>query len=312
MSKNHLTKEEAINLISSIVDDEADENTRTAFLNYIKNDTAVRYEFESMKRIKTLIATRCPTHKAPDELKVRVQEFLLQKRNKRKASSSASDDRGDPVIDIPSNLSSPSGSQGAEESSKKEAKTHYKKWIYAAAATFLIIAAFWGLVYNSQSVENTYSMEEYVYQHFQKNEGKLVPPNISTASLTDAEVTLSSNFDMPMTVPPLTNAQFKGVAISEFVPGFEAPLLEYYLPEQDQYIYIFAFKMEQLNKFGKLARDEEAIKKCIKPNDFHIEEINGKHVVSWRWDGTWYAAISNHNGKTLASLVEPLKYDLEQ
>lgn len=310
MSKDRLTKEEAYKVITSIVDDEADEHMRSAFFEYIKKDSKLRNEFESMKRIKTLISTRCPCYKAPERLKVRVQKFILTVRNKQDPNGTFTENNGVTALDRPFPISFPASEEDNKQHARPEAGSSSTiKWVYAAAASFLIITAFWGLVYNNQPVETTYNVEEYVYQHFRKNDGKLVPPNISTASLADAEVSLSSNFDMPVTVPPLKNAEFKGVAFNEFVPDFEAPLLEYYLPGEDQYIYIFAFNVDQLNQFGKLTRDKEAIKTCIKPSDFHIENVKGKHVVSWRWDKTWYAAISNHNGKTLASLIEPLKYE---
>lgn len=309
MSKERLTKDEAIRLITSVVDDEVNAETRSSFLEYIRQDDEVRREYESIKRTKELVAERCPTHKAPESLKLRVRKFLLEEQDKLNDIDNSDLER-EAVVDIPSHI--PSGdSAGTRESGTPGSmgKPTFKKWVYAAAASFLIITAFWGLIYNNQPAQQTYNIEDYVYRHFEDNDGQLVPTHINTANLADAEISLSTNFDMPMTVPPLKNAQFKGVAYSEFVPGFEAPLLEYYLPAEDQYIYIFAFDLEELNQFGKLIRSQEAVKKCVKRSDFHIKNVNGKHVVSWRWNNIWYAAISNHNGKTLASLVEPLKYD---
>lgn len=311
MSDERLTKEEAIKLITLVVDGEVDENTRMSFLKYIEEDSEVRSQYESIKRIKKLVSERCPTHKAPDSLKLRVQKFLLQEQGKLKELKKNNNDIS--AIDRPSHIPGDSRTDG--NSTEKGTNpgsgnvgTTFQKWLYAAAASFLIIAAFWGLIYNNQSVDETYSIEEHVFRHFDNNKGQLIPPTINTSDLADAEVTLASTFDMTMTIPPLSNAQFKGVAISEFVPGYDAPLLEYHLPEEDQFIYIFAFDMEKLNQFGNLNRSKEAVKKCIKPQDFHITNINGKHVVSWRWNGIWYAAISNHDGQTLASLVKPLDY----
>lgn len=308
MSKDQLNKEEAIKLITSVVDGEVDDETRASFLEYIEEDEEVRAEYESIKRIKKLIAEHCPVHKAPETLKIRVRQFLSKEQGNINSESSSEKDK-ESDIDIPSHIPSETSDAKERMAPSPTKEPLYKKWLYAAAASFLIIAAFWGLIYNNQSTQQNYNIEEYVYQHFENNDGKLVPTNISTASLTDAEVSLSSNFNMPMTVPPLRNAEFKGVAFNEFVPGFDAPLLEYYLPNEDQYIYIFAFDINQLKQFGNLSRSQEAVKKCVKPEDFHIKNVKGKHVVSWQWNDIWYAAISNHNGKTLASLVEPLNYD---
>lgn len=300
MSKKKLTKEEALELVASIVDNEVDEEIRSAFFRYIDTDDDVRKEFESIKRIKTLISTRCPSYKAPQTLKLRIQEFLVGKKKPPKQSGKKTD------VDRPSQISSSNSDRSHQTSATSLGL--YKKWLYAAAATFLIITASWGLIYNNENLVDTYSMEEYVYKHFENHNGELVPTTISTANLADAEIQLSSNFNFTLTVPPLKNAEFKGVAYNEFVPNFEAPLLEYYLPMEDQYIYIFAFNLNKLDEFGKIARDDEAIKKCTQPQDFHIENVNGKHVVSWRWNDIWYAAISNHDGNTLASLVKPLKH----
>jgi len=311
MSKERLTKEEAIKLITSVVDGEVDESTRNSFFNYIEQDSEVRNQYESIKRVKKLVTDRCPSHKAPDSLKLRVQKFLLQEQGKLSEldNSTASNDT---AVDKPSHI--PSDKQndtGNTPFPKTKNQSTFQKWLYAAAASFLIIAAFWGLVYNNQSVQEAYSIEEHVYRHFDSHQGKLVPPTINTENLSDAEVQLASTFNMKMTVPPLSNAQFKGVAINEFVPGYEAPLLEYYLPDEDQFIYIFAFDMNKLDQFGSLNRSQEAVKKCVRPEDFHIKNVNGKHVVSWRWNGIWYAAISNHDGETLASLVEPLDFEIK-
>ena len=313
MSHDRLTKDEALQLISSVVDDEVDKATKNAFFKYIDNDKEVRREFESIKRIKKLVAERCPIRKAPDHLKTRIRNYLSEELHKEESNTSR--EQNPPAVDLPSSIPPESQNEKEQKNSGKPASSSHT-WMYAAAASFLLIAIIWGIFYTNNnpddtlaSSETTYKVEEYVYKHFQDNDGRLIQPNISTASITDAEVSISDNYDMSLTVPPLSNSEFKGVVYSEFVPGFKAPLLEYYLPEEDQYIYIFAFPVEEMDKYGKLVRDQEAVKNCVKPSDFYVENVNGKHVVSWQWEGTWYAAISNHNGETLASLVEPLKYE---
>lgn len=316
MSKDRLTKEEALKLIPSVVDDEVDEAVKTAFYKYIDSDIEVRRKFESIKKIKELVAGRCPRHKAPEQLKVRIQKFIFEETQKEQFVFGHVEELN-PKVDRPSRIST----EAADGDRAIPGKNHNTQstslnWIYAAAASFLLLAVLWGFFYTDNTTSpsdanTTYRVEEYVYKHFEDNDGKLVPPNISTASLSDAEISLSSNYNMSLKVPSLKDAEFKGVAYSEFVPDFKTPLLEYYLPGEDQYIYIFAFPMDQLDQFGKLTRDREAVKNCVKPGDFHIENINGKHVVSWQWNGTWYAAISNHNGKILASLIESLQYEPE-
>jgi hypothetical protein len=312
MSDIRLTKKEAFELISAVVDKEVDEKTEAAFYNYIETDPQIRSEYKSVKRIKQLVSDRCPTENAPDHLKEQIQDYLKQEV-KHNTQVSPKDKNQISEIDMPADMP---GSKADDTKSDSKKTDGSFRWIYAAAASFLVVAILWGIFYRSapttdQMAANSYQVEEYVYKHFENNDGKLIPPNIRTASLSDAELSISTNYNMSMEVPALKNSEFMGVAYSEFVPDFKTPLLEYYLPEEDQYIYIFAFPVDNLNQFGKLNRDEEAVKSCIKPTDFYVENVNGKHVVSWHWDNVWYAAISNHNGEVLASLVENLQYEVE-
>lgn len=294
-----LTKTEALELLTPVVDDEVNTEEREAFLEYIADDEELKSEFESMKRIKAIMSNRCPSAKAPQSLKNFLSDFCspdtslsetTQVYNINSKTSASEQEQTNPNV------------SGARDS---------KWWYYAAAAIFIFAISLWGFLnYNSSTVENpTYNIEEYAYQHFMKHDGQLVPPTISTASLGSAEIELAQNYDMSMTIPELDKAEFKGVVYEEFVPDFKAPMLEYYVPGENQFIYIFAFNINKIEQFGQLVRNQEAVKSCTKSRDFHIRNINGKHVVSWKWNNIWYAAISNHDGNTLASLVKPLAYN---
>lgn len=303
MGKNELTKEEAFELIAPIIDGEATADERKAFMDFIAQNDEVRQEFESIKKIKSLVGSRCPCAKAPDSLRQYVKTIGQQEASLKNVDV--------PIYDVAGG--GPAG-QASDDSNPQQSDT-FRRITYSIAATLLIAAAFWGFFsfYDKPAEPQTlYNVEEYAYEHFQKHRGQFVPPTISTASLGSAEIQLARNYNMPMTIPALENAEFKGVVYGEFVPNFNAPMLEYFLPDQNQYIYIFAFKLDKLKEFGQLGRHKEAVKSCTKPEDFYIRNVNGKHVVSWKWDDVWYAAISNHNGNTLASLVKPLKYDPKQ
>lgn len=290
-----LTKSEALELLTPVVDNEVSAEERDAFLEFIAHDEDLKQEFESMKQIKALMADRCPCAKAPESLK----DFL---------SDYCSSDTETPVYDIPSKKSL---SQQEQPNNSVSSAEYSKWWYYAAAAIVVFTVSVWSFLnYGSSVVESPrYNIEEYAYQHFMKHDGKLVPPTISTASLGSAEIELAQNYDMSMTIPELDKAEFKGVVYEEFVPDFKAPMLEYYVPGEDQFIYIFAFNIDKIEQFGQLVRNQEAVKTCTKSRDFHVRNINGKHVVSWKWNNIWYAAISNHDGNTLASLVKPLAYE---
>lgn len=295
-----LTKTEALELLTPVVDNEVGDEEREAFLAYIARDEDVRKEYESMKKVKVLMGERCPCAKAPDSLK----DFLFTYCSSNNSSTSDAP----PIYDVHNEQSISEQKQSvSSNSSIKDSKG----WYYAAAAILLIAVSLWGYTnYSRSAVENpTYNIEEYAYQHFMKHDGKLVPPTISTASMGSAEIELARNYNIAMTIPELNKADFKGVVYEEFVPNFKAPMLEYYIQAEDQYIYIFAFKIDKMEEFGQLVRDQEAVKTCTKSQDFHIRNVNGKHVVSWKWNNIWYSAISNHDGNTLASLVKPLEHD---
>ncbi len=303
MGKNELTKDEAFELIAPIVDGEATADERKAFMDFIAQNPEVRKEYESIKKIKALVESRCPCAKAPDSLRQYVKTIGQQEASLQNMDV--------PIYDL-------AGGGPAEQNpdhSNTQESSSFRHFAFSIAATLLIAAAFWGFFnFYDQPAEyqTVYNIEEYAYEHFKQHKGQFVPPTISTANMSSAEIQLARNYDMPITIPALENAEFKGVVYGEFVPNYKAPMLEYFLPDQSQYIYIFAFKLDKLKEFGHLDRYKEAVKKCNKPEDFYIRNVNGKHVVSWKWDDVWYAAISNHNGNTLASLVKPLKYNPEQ
>ncbi len=303
MGKQELTKVEALKLIAPVVDDEATKEEHRAFMDFIANNADVRNKYESMKNLKSFIGSRSNRVKAPPSL----QQFVKEVGN----HSEATKDDDAPIYDLPTD--GPAGPNSEISSgSSTSSQTTIRKTITGIAASLLLAATAWSYVvfWGSQPAEkSTYNIEQFAYEHFVKHNGKYVEPTIATASLGSAEIQMADNYDMPMTIPSLKNAEFKGILYSDFVPDFKAPMLEYHLPSQDQYIYIFAFKLDKLEEFGRLMRYKEAVDQCNKPKDFYIRNVNDKHVVSWKWNDVWYAAISNHDGNTLASLVEPLQFN---
>ncbi|MGD8426720.1 MAG: hypothetical protein PVH63_03765 [Balneolaceae bacterium] len=299
MGEKELTKVEALKLITPVVDNEVSSEERRAFMNYIAEHEDVRKKYESIKNIKLLVHSRCPCAKAPDRLRNYIKKI------QREGVPAESED---PIYDVP--CSGPANHKPASALSEKEISNKlFPRWLLPFAASILIAAITWGffIFLYPASNESVYNVEENAYQQFVKHQGKFIQPTISTPSLGSAEIRLASDFDMPMTVPSIQNAELKGIVFAEFVPHYNAPMLEYYIPSEDQYIYIFAFKLDRLEKFGHLVRDSGAVKACNKPKDYYIRNINGKHVVSWKWNNVWYAAISNQDGKTLVSLVGPLQ-----
>jgi len=65
----------------------------------------------------------------------------------------------------------------------------------------------------------------------------------------------------------------------------------------------------ELYETTDIRREEKAAESCTTQTDYFVNDINGTHVVSWKWDDNWYSAVSNHNGHDLAALVTPLNQD---
>ncbi|MDX1618353.1 MAG: hypothetical protein R3224_06175 [Balneolaceae bacterium] len=301
MSSSDLTKREALKLITAVVDDEVSESVRAAFFAFIERNEDVRTKYESEKQVKRIVAERYPYAKAPDRLHRRVRNFLNAPDIDESDRTSSADK--DPIYDKPSTFSD---TQNPPSINTPDAGQTRTSWRYAAAAALLIATLLAGFYLYPTNANDTFNVEENAYAHFMKNGGQMIEPTIATASMGVAESRLAEVFNLPITVPVLKNTEFVGVVLTDFIPEFRAPMLEYYLPSEGQYIYIFAFNISDLKRLKKLARSKEAVKTCTNAKDFHVRNVNGKHVVSWKWGETWYTAISNHDGHTLASLVENL------
>ncbi len=300
MSDSSISKSEALELITPVIDGEVSEEKQNAFFQYIESDPKVRRQYESEKKIKELMAERCPCREAPPHLRELIRDLVSEKR-----SEEASDEMHDLRMDHPSYIKS----EGGEQKQKEPNFSRRYRWPLAAAASLLLLVAILGLwPYggNPVSGSDNYNVEEYVYRHYSDYNDDLVRPTINTASISSAELSLSEGYGLSMQVPPLNDTEFAGVVFSEFVPGFETPMFKYYQPSADQNIYIFAFNIDSLERYKKLKRTRSAIENCKTRKDFHVIDIEGKHVVTWKWENTWYAAISNHDGNRLASLVAPL------
>ncbi len=81
MNKEGLTKYEALELITPVVDDEVSEEERTAFFKYIATHEDVRRKYESAKNIKSLMGSRCPCACAPDALRKEIKRLINQRQD---------------------------------------------------------------------------------------------------------------------------------------------------------------------------------------------------------------------------------------
>lgn len=302
MDYKKLTRDEAIRLITPVIDNEASENDRIAFMSYIKGDPAVNRYYRQEKRLKDLLQKRYSRVSAPPHLRDRIEHLLRSPgRLKRTGalnteSSEAPGFLGDSGPDSPNNLTL--------ESPLQLARRH---WVYLAAAAAMMLVALSFYRYRLVQPASHLNIEEYTYRHFTSHKGRLLTPTIATSSVRTAETELASSHNFTLRVPELEGADFRGVVLSDFVKGYRTPLLEYQMRNSNESIYIFAFNIDDLNRRRSLERDSEAVTQCSTPSTYHVRDINGKHVLSWKWDNVWYTAVSNTDGQTLASMIATLK-----
>lgn len=287
-----LTKNEARWLMPAIVDSEATDEERFTFFEYIKNDSEVEKEYNDALLIKKALSNARIRKKAPDHLRQSVLATIEELQNER---SENNEEKNSTVKPIHSGSSS----------------TNWVRYLSVAAAVLVIsLVTLQLLDYSADTVTDDYEVivENMAAEHFINSGGQLIKPHFSTSQPHEAEAYLQDNFGLNITIPTLKNAEFVGIVMAEFVDDFQTPLLEYRQQSIGETIYLFAFDMDQVVQHNALVRHEGAVDACTKSEDFYVAEVNDHHVVSWLWDNTWYAAISNHNGYDLAALVEPLNY----
>jgi len=177
--------------------------------------------------------------------------------------------------------------------------------ISAAAVLLLSFITILALNKMGPLFESEISLEESMFLHFMENEN-LSAATLNPLSLEEARLYLSSQFNHSPKMPRIKGADLSGVVNIDFVPGYKTPLLEYHREDMNESIFIFAFNLDSLEVFEQIVRNPEAVNACVTNKDFHVQDVRGLHVVSWKWGNYWYAAISRQNGHELANLVEPL------
>ncbi|GAA5520969.1 hypothetical protein LQ318_04455 [Aliifodinibius salicampi] len=78
MGKKELTKYEALKLITPVVDDEVCQEKKQTFFEFIEKHDDVRKQYESTKKIKSLICSRCPSRKAPETLRISIKKIIRE------------------------------------------------------------------------------------------------------------------------------------------------------------------------------------------------------------------------------------------
>jgi hypothetical protein len=180
------------------------------------------------------------------------------------------------------------------------------KWSTRILAIAAVLTLSWiGSIYVQGSLTKESSFEYFVSASFVDHKGGYIKPTWEITQNEQAEAAIANVFSYEVHVPVIKGATFMGIVDVEDESGNHLPMLEYRQEDINEYIYLFAFDMSKPNKPAQ-KRLREAIFNCRTQTDYHVSDLGGKHVVSWKWGETWYSAVSNHDGNDLAALIEPL------
>ncbi len=302
-----LTKKEAIELISSIVDNEASEDEKVAFFKYIQKDSAVKKKYESLLFIKQLLKTKYSREQAPKHLKEKISGIIddmqWEKEQQSKVDNSSSYLRSESTFE----------ENGYKESSGNRTNPIFKLLKparYLVAASVLFIFSLLTIEFldhmSSDRVFVRNSVEYTALSHFRT--GSHIEASLASfkpESMEHASQLLQEKMAYSPRMPKIEGASLRSIVQTTFAQGHEVPVLDFYQAGIDEAIHIFAFKVGEFDDPRMMNRDPEAVEKCKTYDDYHIKNINGKHIVSWKWGEYWYTAVSNHNGNDLVALLEP-------
>ncbi|MEX0662285.1 MAG: hypothetical protein WEA58_03130 [Balneolaceae bacterium] len=300
-----LTRKQALDLIPSILDGEATEVESHAFFNYIDEDLVVRKQFNSLKIIKKLVKEKFKKDKAPYHLKCRINELISDMEWEEKCFFKVDNSPNSVKNDIRDSSSSTS-------SNRKVIYKFLKPFRYLTAAAvilFLSLITIELLEYTSTDpVPVSQSLEEIVFKHFENSDDvSEILTSVTPEDINHASEYLEAELSYFPRMPLFEGAEITEVMYSSFIENYNTPVLKFHQEDMNENIYVFAFKLDELEKEQSIRRDPEAVKHCQKYDDYHIREVNGKHIVSWKWGDYWYAAVSNHNGNDVIAMMEPME-----
>ncbi len=282
-----LDKKQAYELSTVVADGEATREEREAFFSFIEDNPDVRAYYEEELWVKQLVREKVIFDKTPEHLRKAIEEKL----NAVSGNSEYYDES--PVeIEYPANT-------GLMTPGKRFAAISSIAAVFIAGL-ILFVSQWFFTDEQAAATSDLPSLEKHVLEHFSTFDRHEMPPEISATSRENIGNHLAENFNISITVPELANTSISGAAYTEFVNDYHIPLLQYKMDDED-FIYIYAFKVSDLE--NHLKRNPEAVKECINKDDYHISNVDGYDVVSWKWDDVWYVGISRHEGEKLASLL---------
>lgn len=279
MSPSNLTRKEALDLVTPVIDGEVNKKTVSDFYSVLDQYREVRRQFESERKIKKLLFERLPREKAPLRLRDRISDFLEHVRQTDEDAHNPTDDKQ--IFSLNGYGSSISGigfsnlNETDFESDNDDKPTNCSN--------------------SEECLENLASV--FFNKHL-----KVARIHQNHLLRIQPEFRPTSSFD----IPKITGASFLGFLWVEPVAGFKVPVLRYFVSAEDQLVYVFVFDLIEILKFDNLMPHQDAYRACRHPMCGQVVEAQGNQLVSWKWENYWYIAVSNFSGRKLASLIDPL------
>ncbi len=275
-------------IVTAYVDGEIHSDEIAVFEKSRRTDHAkIEQAIDAELRVKSMVREHCKHYEAPAHLKERCKALITNELIRESSTSPQINPEISP--------------------SRSDSNLHFIGFIkYAAAAVLLVTAGFWlARVPVSQAplLTEHYAVENEVQRLFQLASDVRFNEIHHIHATDEAQQYLKAHFGMNVTVPELHNATFDGIELTELVPGHTTPMLKYHVAGQTDKILIFAFPLDRIENDLRLVRDNEAVKRCKSDSDTHIKDVDGKHVVSWKWGDVWYVGVSDHHGEVLASML---------
>lgn len=306
-----LTRKQALELIPLVVDGEASEHDRIAFFNYIQDDKKVKNKYESLLYLKQLIKTKYSREKTPDHLKEKIagiiEDMNWEQEEHSKVDNPQSYVNKEDHFELYDELSEQNRKRNPVYRLLKPAR-------YLAAATVIFFFSLLTIelleLVSTDSLLSNNSVEQIALNYF--STGSHIEASVASfqpTSFNHASELLQEQMAYSPRLPSIEGAELRRIFHTSFSENYNIPVLEFYQQGIDETIHVFAFKVDDLEDKFTIKRDPEAVKLCTTYDDYHVKDIKGKHVVSWKWGDYWYTAVSNHNGNDLIALVEPIGWE---
>lgn len=271
-------------MITAFADGELHGSELEYFKKELEKDPAINILLDSELRLKQAVKSKFIKANAPESLKKKISQIV---DNEAKIT---------PIESVQKH------NQRSGGFDKKKHQSKSRPWILVAALIIISILIYTNRI-TTVEAENIQNTVEYIsYQHFMNHNGNLLQPTFEIYDTGYAQQYLKEHYNCRITVPELKGAEFAGIVYADFHNNYKTPLLSYRAGDND-YIYVFAFELHDLEKIEDITRHQKASEAIILHNDVYTVDISGTHVLSWKWDDVWYSAVSRHHGDVIAAML---------